>query len=673
MPINTYIFYNNKLVPSPTPLVSLERENIYYNQYWGNSDKITLQGQTTGYGCSPFTQIATGQLNLLNVFNENFGNLQIYEATGATGFNLNRSGTLIPFGSTFQNLVNVYVPKNSDIIVKVSGSYGGFPILLSYLTLYKINYYSGSSFIVFPQPTPYTGFSSTASHSIPSPEKYIDPNFNAWGIYSGNVGNNNILSFATIGGGGGTPILRLEVNALDAEKIYENSGIIVRSINFDDANYAGIVDYSVELNSVRLSGNVTDPANEYSFSENENKTISLSHNVSAKGINTSLNPNKSNAIDNAILFVRSNTGLANVPTTKFISGQSNKFYLQSFNESIDRLNGIYTVQENYISNLLNTGLSGNLSYTLDIASGAESNSIQISLRGEYKGPKDGNINNLRNSLNITGLITGSYSGYYNPIPIQYNITENTGENLISFDYTFDNINLPNPYYKYDSSINRDELEQIYNVQIRGEIIARGNRNYRYFLSTGNIVNLTGQFLPIASGILSGFKDFNNDTSASSLRLLNISINQNPNEGTVSAEASYDDKFLPTGNCIDASYNVSIQAPQWYMNNQPTCNIKGYHIINDFDITSLPKLSINTSLKYKQITGLNNESTVRQQIKDITDNIIPTDYAFNTKLQDSLSYSKKYINLENVSEISYKLDKVDISNQNSLLPKFNTII
>lgn len=683
MATNTYILYNNKVVPSPTPLVSLERENIYYNQYWGNSDKITLQGQTTGNGCSPFNQIATGQLNLLNIFNENFGNFQVYEATGATGFNLNVSGTFKSFSSYFNNLTGVYVPKNSTIVVKISGAYGGFPITFyrntslanigNPFSLFKINYYSGASETVFPQPIPYTGFAITAPQSIPSDDKYIDPTFNAKGIYSGNIGNNNYISFASFGGGGGTPIIRLEVNSFNAEKIYENSGIIVRSINFDESPYAGIVDYTVELNSIRLSGNVTDPTNEYSFAENENKTVSLSHNVSARGINTSLNPSKSNAIDNAILFVKSNTGLANIPATKFISGQSNKFYLQNFSESIDRLNGVYTIQENYISNLLNTGLSGNLSYTLDITSGAESNSVQINLRGEYKGPKDGDINNLRNSLNITGLITGSYSGYYNPIPIQYNITENTGENLINFDYTFDNINLPNPYYKYDSSINRDELDQIYNVQVRGEIIARGNRNYRYFLSTGNLVNLTGQLISVASGILSGFKDFNSDTSVSSLRTLSISVNQNPNEGTVSAEASFDDKFMPTGNCIDASYNISITAPQWYMNNQPTCNIKGYHIINDFDITSLPKASINTSLKYKQLSGLNNESIVRQQIKDITDNIIPTSYNFNTKLQDSLSYSKKYINLQNVSEISYKLDKVDINNENSLLPKFNTIL
>ena len=534
----TIIKYNNKSIPYPTPMVSLERENVYYNQYWGNSDKIILNGVITGRNnCSPFNSLISGQTGLLDIFNRNFGVFEIYE---------------------------------------------------------------------------------------------------------------------------------------DAQKIYENSGIIIRSIGFDESNYAGIINYNIELSSTRLSGSVINPTNEYSFTENEDKTISLSHNIFAQGINTNENSFKSNAIDNAISFVKSQTGLSNVPTTKFISGSSNNFYLQNFSESIDRLNGSYSIQESYISNLLNTGVSGNLNYTSDITSGADSNSVQINLRGQYKGPKNGNINSLRTNLNVTGLLKSIYSGYFNPIPIQYNITENTGENSINFDYSFDNINLPNPYYKYTANIIKDELEQIYNIQVGGEIIARGNRAYRYSLSTSNISNLTGQFMTVASGILSGFKDFNSDTTISNLRLLNISIDKNPNNATVSAKADYNDKFMPTGNFIDANYSVSVQAPIWYMNNQPTCNIKGYHVINDFDIVTLPKLSINSSFKSKDIIGIDNEAELKSQAESITNNLIPSTYNFNIELNNSESYNKKHNNIKSLTEISYKLDKIDISNQNGLMPKFNSI-
>jgi hypothetical protein len=130
--------------------------------------------------------------------------------------------------------------------------------------------------------------------------------------------------------------------------------------------------------------------------------------------------------------------------------------------------------------------------------------------------------------------------------------------------------------------------------------------------------------------------------------------------------------MPSGNFVDANYDVSVNGPVWFMNNQPTCNIKGFHIINDFDITTLPRLNVNTSFRYKNLTGINNENLLRSQVKDITNNILPNNYNFNVQLQDSESYSKKYNSINSLLEISYNLEKIDISNQNGLLPKFNTI-
>lgn len=907
---NTKIMYNYQAIPFPTPLVLIERENLYYNQYWGNSDKIILNGYTYGNGCSPFNEIISGQENILNIFSSNFNNFQIFEPAltqpktftiqselyklskftvteninqlgralsmdtdcnlllmsdtdkndntgvlylfyrennnfsssaeikgiisserfgGAIDINsganilavgsranentgqvyiftgnkinwelksiitgdinskffgrsisLNSSGNVLAVGCPANNefaegagAVFIYtgnatttnwILKNKILGDSISGQFGHYVSLSAdgnSLTASAVtaNLGSGKAIVItgnginwatgtelFETNINKSGFGEVAeinsegnlvvigasrSNNSSGIVHIFTGNGNNWlqtknisgskeeGYFgrrvslneSGNIiyigsledkiyvytgENNNWIntSFINVDNQGGIInsiicnnignkiLIQNFYNTVGSvyfyeqdkfyEKIYENSGIIVRSINFNESNYAGAVDYTIELNSTRVSGNVIDPTNEFQFTENENKTISLSHSVSAKGINTNLNPNKSNALDNAISFVRANTGLANVPSMQFISGNINKFYLQNFSESIDRLNAIYSVQEAYTNNYLDSSLSGNLTYSIDINSGSESNSLEISIRGQYKGQKDGNINDLRNSLNVTGLITGVYNGYYNPIPLQYNITENTGENSINFDYSFDNINLPNPYYKYDSNISRDELEQIYNIQVRGDIIARGNRDHRYSLSLGNIINLTGQFISIASGILTGFKNFNSDSIISSLRLLSVNIEENPNDGTISANASYDDKFMPTGEAVDASYNISVEAPRWYMNNQATCNVKGFHIINDFDITTLPKISASTSLKYKNITGVNNENVIRLEIKNITKNIVPTNYNFNTKLQDSESYTKKYNNINSITEISYNLDKIDLSNENGLLPKFNTI-
>lgn len=635
------ITYNDQVVPFPTPLVSLSTENIYNNQYLGKIDKITLQGQLTGTNnCSPFSGIISGQNNLLNIFNKNFGNLEIYEGEQGNFFTGTFINKMIVTGSNPSTstgvYTRVYLPTSQDTgtFYGPNGNY--------------IRYNSDPVWVLYDNL--YAGNKNT----------FYNPNLNPTGWIAS----------------GGTTFGGIDIFYTAYNQIYLKSGIIVKSISFDESNYAGVLNYTIELNSILVTGDVIDPANEYSFTENENKTVSLTHNVSAKGINTSKTPSKSNAIDNAISFVRNYTGLVNIPTTKFISGSSNKFYLQNFSESIDRLNATYSIQENYISNLLNLETSGSLTYTLDINSGANSNVVEINIRGDYKGPKDGSITPLRNSLNVTGLITGLYSGYLNTIPIQYSVSENTGENLINFNYTFDNINLPNPYYKYQSSISRDELQQVYNVQVQGDIITRGNRYNRYaisFLDESYLLDFTGQFLKIASGALTGFKDFNGDTGVSSLRLLNISIQKNPNDATISATANYDDKFMPSGVFVDANYSVSVDAPRWYMNNQPTCNINGYHIINDFDITTLPRLSLSTSFKYKDITGAYTEASLRQMAKNLTQKLTPSNYNFATTLQDPESFVKKYNNFSSTTDVSYKLEKISLTNQNGLLPKFNTIL
>lgn len=543
MPIN-YIKYNSYQLTEPTPLVELSRENVYNNNHLGYIDNINLKGQLTGN----FIQLQTGQSGILNIFNQNFGLFEIYEAFDRV--------------SLFQ-------------------------------------------------------------------------------------------------------------------KIYEKSGIVVRSISFDEAPYNGILGYTIQLTSMAMSGNVINPVNQYNFTENKDKTISLSHTISAQGINTANYPTKSNALENAIAFVNSNTGLSNVPTVKFISGGNSPFYLQTISESIDRLNAIYSIDETYSSSLLNTGVSGVLKYSFDISSGVESNSINLSIKGTYKGPLGGNFNNLRNSLNITNLVSGIYTGYFNPIPIQYNISENTGENLINFDYSFDNISLTNPYFQYDTSVSKNELEQINKIDINGTIMARGNRNYRYFLCQLYKLNLTGSFSSIANTILAEFKDFNNDTSNSTLRLTNLEVTDNPKEGTISARASYDDKPMPTGNFTDSSFQVSVQAPNWYMINSPTANKKGYHIISDFNITTLPKLSIDTSIAMKNDLYLDEEST-KTQLKNITSGIIPNNFNYNIFLKDSFAVQKNKLNIisnalqpiSNVKQINYKLERTSTTNETSLLPKLN---
>lgn len=682
------IRYNNKTIPYPTPFVTLNQGNVSFNRNWGKDTTINLEGQLTG----DYENIRRSQSGLLDIFNQNFGNFEIYETTGSSRMVL--SGT----SNGNLNLTGELPMNGKSLILEIDGCYSSSVpatweisndlINWSPFYLYKIKYYDRPSLpcnpnhgvifnqsFLFDQPLPYTGTTGIAHPGGPLGGSFAsDLTGNALGVYSGEYPyfSGKYIRLKGRYFGGSIIGMKVETSGDYIKNIYSKSGIIIRSINFNESPYATLLGYNIELNSLEFSGNVTDPRNQFSFIENKDKTITLNHSISARGLNTNTNSFKSNALQNAVDFVRTYTGLSSIPTLKFISGlNSRNFYLQNFSESIDRLNGVYSIEEEYQASLLNTGLSGNLSYTIDISSGANSNFLEINVRGTYKGARNGDINQLRNSLNITGLITGNYSGYFNTTPLQYNLSENTGENSISFDYSFDNINLPNPYFRYTTSVSRNALEQVCNVQVQGEMVARGNLKYRSSLINSNTSTLTNSFFSVASGALSGFKDLNNLTINSPLRFKNMTINKNVNEGKLTATADYDDKYMPSGYFLDAAYSVSVEAPRWYMSNVPTCNIYGSHVINDFDITTLPKLNMNVNAKMN-IESAVNERVAKTDIKNIANTIIPIDYNFNVKLKENENITKKYYNLNSASEISYSINKVATGNQNGLLPKFNIL-
>ena len=110
---------------------------------------------------------------------------------------------------------------------------------------------------------------------------------------------------------------------------------------------------------------------------------------------------------------------------------------------------------------------------------------------------------------------------------------------------------------------------------------------------------------------------------------------------------------------------------------PTMNQKGYHIINDFNITTLPKLTIESSFSAKNDKFLDQTATQNQLVSS-TSNILPTFYNFNKTVKQSFSTDKGNLNktseanqqIINTTKITYRLEKVCTNNETSLFPKLN---
>ena len=108
----------------------------------------------------------------------------------------------------------------------------------------------------------------------------------------------------------------LNCNPVNIQPVYENilykkSGVLVNSINFSEGVYNGILKYEVDLVARDFNYNVQNPVNQFTINK-QNNTLTLNHNVSAQGVNTS-STNYSNSLDNAISFVNQFTGLNGIP------------------------------------------------------------------------------------------------------------------------------------------------------------------------------------------------------------------------------------------------------------------------------------------------------------------------------------------------------------------------
>lgn len=362
----------------------------------------------------------------------------------------------------------------------------------------------------------------------------------------------------------------LELNSGNSyESIYEKNNVQVVNISFADGNYNKVLDYTINLKSSDLKASVINPKNDFNFQLNKDFTINLSHAVSAVGISN--NSYKSNALDNAINYVKNLTGLNNIPAYQNIN-----FNLFSVKESVNRLQSSYSIEESYIGDSSSKSISGGINrYSIDISSGVKDIALKINLQGQFSIGKNENFDIIKNSINPAQIVSGSYSGYFNPIPISYNIQSDKNEKTISYNFNFDNINLPNPYIRYNISEQYDNIYKITNKNISAEVLARGHQlerlsNSENLLNQINLKAIAGQNFKI----ISSEKVINKD------------------KNTFVVSASFTDKNIP-GGYADGKYTVTedISIPII----KPNLSLRGY-ILQDFQANTFAKTKVQGEFK-----------------------------------------------------------------------------
>lgn len=382
-------------------------------------------------------------------------------------------------------------------------------------------------------------------------------------------------------------------------KVFQKDLVEITSIQFEQSRWIGVLPYTISLTcypSGLFSGayGILNPSDTWSFNEQQNMALDVTHTISCQPFNTSSGP--SNALDNARNWAFGRTGIQSLISPILISGVSpDNFCLLTQQESIDRFNGTYSLVENYTNDLTRSGY-GVIRYTTDITSG--NNLISVTLNGTAQGCNR-NITGTRYALaqlDKTAIAANAYQSVFarndlNPIPLSQSINENPFTASIDFSYSFDNSNLPATWFDYtvDCSVGTNGF---ITTSIQGTVFARGGDTSSKLARAkayASGVNLYDLCLPFYNGF---------DVSSSVVPLnpvpINISQTNSEVDGTVSLATTYNNsrQFSSLLDRFEANINVSPARPVY--STEPILDTNGLYSVVNLGYKTRTSVAINGS-------------------------------------------------------------------------------
>jgi len=381
------------------------------------------------------------------------------------------------------------------------------------------------------------------------------------------------------------------------------------SISFADSDLSTTLPYSVNFSSFSSSSfseffGISEPQDNWSFTEQDGRITQVDHRVSAKGVKV----NSTAPLENARDFVTGrSTGCLDI--SLFQTGQSDKdgnlrAFLTSRNEEINKSNNFYSLSEVFqystSQDLSITGVtsSGILSCNTKIGYEKEAG-LSVEVSASVKG---GIITGGGVGLIDTGLFTSDQatqiaistvknsmsefeSGCYTFVdrgPRSVSYTVDTGANTVGFTYSFadpDNVDqIGNILHKKSASVSASKDQSKLTIGIQGELIYNGPFD---IVGTGDpatgerFKELDARYSGIAanSGFLNlaieAFNDFTGDATGYHIsgnfinpEPIDRSINKVPAESKITYAASFDNRTdLASGTLSGLKVNIRDKKPQ----------------------------------------------------------------------------------------------------------------
>jgi hypothetical protein len=383
------------------------------------------------------------------------------------------------------------------------------------------------------------------------------------------------------------------------------SPAFVDSIDVDESNYIGHLPYSISFSSYPSGGfagtyyGVTDVSDDISYTENTDQTLGMVRTIRAKGLQT--DQNSESSLRNARNFV---SGRMNVPVMKpFIittTGTNLSYYLESSEESMDRINNSFTVTQNFKTDL--SEADGNIinRYTIEEKK-AVSEMTVISYRGQIDAGKYGSLENLRqkyiafrNSIAATFLLDES-------------VTEDLKINRITYNFSYNKdaaeANFPEILDDYTITVMEDSSSSLFTASIDGNVSANygcpADRMAKIEQRVSEIDSANWNF-DVITEIYNNF--YTTDRSSKQAKPSLVSLNPRPlsenksidsNAKTIGYSAYFNDRFIPAQllecNSFDASVTVKLPIYSTIIKEHYR---GGYYICQD--LGSISRMSVSVS-------------------------------------------------------------------------------
>ena len=446
----------------------------------------------------------------------------------------------------------------------------------------------------------------------------------------------------------------------------------IESIDFNESDSTTILPYS--LTALYYSGEtfseyfgVTDPKNSWSYNEEDNKIITATHDVSAKGLKV----DAKDPFDNAREYVSGKiiNGFENIAL--FNSGDN--AFLTSRTENVDKKENIYGVTEVYSYSAGDRDNSNksysdsgvlNLSTSISFSNDSE---LSISVNGSLQGSIDANTGSQVGLLSTgnftpeqatevaTNALVNSYSDYESGVysfvqegPTAFNYNLNTGANSLEFSFTFadpDKVEVinNNVLHSYVSSISLSKDSSVSTIQIQGNLKYLGlliidstgefedNARFQAVETAFEEVNQHGiaiSALQKFSGVATGYEINSSYVNEEPERL---SISKNPVENTISYNYNYSNQIdFSTGRLKNLTISVTDKKPLAIDNVQETIGgVASAQIIS----RSLGNYSVSASS--------NNDASKLGDLKEFTTGLCSGDFVIDDSYstgQNSISYN-----------------------------------